>query len=129
MAAYRYITARSTVVERRAAVAPLYADLINNHFFDVASVHCMSTEVHALAFMPHPWPLRAQLSNLNHKGGHAKGDPPQNECGTEGNKVGAPPPVFGGEGCWLNSNLSRILDVDAKKVVVNWSYTAPHRAN
>eukprot|EP00957_Ditylum_brightwellii_P037552 2840301-Ditylum_brightwellii.AAC.1 len=27
--------------------------------------------------MPCPWPLRAWLSNLNHKGGHAKGDPPK----------------------------------------------------
>eukprot|EP00957_Ditylum_brightwellii_P139485 10630462-Ditylum_brightwellii.AAC.1 len=26
--------------------------------------------------MPRPWPLRAWLGNLNHKGGHAKGDPP-----------------------------------------------------
>eukprot|EP00957_Ditylum_brightwellii_P182351 13891856-Ditylum_brightwellii.AAC.1 len=27
--------------------------------------------------MPRPRPLRAWLGNLNHKGGHAKGDPPQ----------------------------------------------------
>eukprot|EP00957_Ditylum_brightwellii_P099719 7596386-Ditylum_brightwellii.AAC.1 len=47
--------------------------------------------------MPRPWPLRAWLSNLNHKGGHAEGDPPKNWCGTEGSKARAPPLVFGGE--------------------------------
>eukprot|EP00957_Ditylum_brightwellii_P038547 2913219-Ditylum_brightwellii.AAC.1 len=31
--------------------------------------------IHAPAFMPHLQPLRAGLGNLNHKGGHAKGDP------------------------------------------------------
>eukprot|EP00957_Ditylum_brightwellii_P061537 4669832-Ditylum_brightwellii.AAC.1 len=33
--------------------------------------------MHAPAFMLHPWPLRALLYNLNHKGGQAKGDPPK----------------------------------------------------
>eukprot|EP00957_Ditylum_brightwellii_P044663 3386193-Ditylum_brightwellii.AAC.1 len=50
--------------------------------------------------MPCPQPPRAQLGNLNHKGGHAKGDLPKNWCGAEGSKAGAPPLVFGGEGHW-----------------------------
>eukprot|EP00957_Ditylum_brightwellii_P118242 9018534-Ditylum_brightwellii.AAC.1 len=33
-------------------------------------------EVHAPVFMPRLRPLIARLSNLNLKGGHAKGDPP-----------------------------------------------------
>eukprot|EP00957_Ditylum_brightwellii_P183047 13942783-Ditylum_brightwellii.AAC.1 len=49
--------------------------------------------------MPCLHPLRTYLGNLNHKGGHAKGDPPKKWCGTEGSKEGAPLPVFGGEGC------------------------------
>eukprot|EP00957_Ditylum_brightwellii_P141731 10798372-Ditylum_brightwellii.AAC.1 len=62
-------------------------------------------EVHDPAFMLHPWSLRAWIDNLNHKEGHAKGDPPQkNRCVTEGSKAGAPPPVFGGEGHRLISD-------------------------
>eukprot|EP00957_Ditylum_brightwellii_P001091 87027-Ditylum_brightwellii.AAC.1 len=34
-------------------------------------------EVHAPAFMPRLQPLRFPLGNLNHKGGHIKGYPPQ----------------------------------------------------
>eukprot|EP00957_Ditylum_brightwellii_P153569 11688247-Ditylum_brightwellii.AAC.1 len=56
-------------------------------------------EVHAPAFMLCSRPLRDWLGNLNHKGCHAKGPPPpQNWCGAEGSKAGAPPPIFGGEG-------------------------------
>eukprot|EP00957_Ditylum_brightwellii_P180502 13749839-Ditylum_brightwellii.AAC.1 len=54
-------------------------------------------EVHAPTFMPHLWPLRAQLGNLNHKVCHAEWDPQKKQCGMEESKVGAPPLVFGGE--------------------------------
>eukprot|EP00957_Ditylum_brightwellii_P011740 886414-Ditylum_brightwellii.AAC.1 len=36
--------------------------------------------------MPHLRPLRARLSNLNHKGGHAKGDPPKKSAAQKGAK-------------------------------------------
>eukprot|EP00957_Ditylum_brightwellii_P198262 15107589-Ditylum_brightwellii.AAC.1 len=38
-------------------------------------------EIHAPAFMLHPWTLRAWLGNLNYKGGHIKGTPPPKKTG------------------------------------------------
>eukprot|EP00957_Ditylum_brightwellii_P210473 15365013-Ditylum_brightwellii.AAC.3 len=45
--------------------------------------------------MPSLWPLRACPQRSPHQRGN-----PQNWCGAERSKAGAPPLVFGGEGRW-----------------------------
>eukprot|EP00957_Ditylum_brightwellii_P126901 9673703-Ditylum_brightwellii.AAC.1 len=55
---------------------PSDGDPVTRPLFDISRTSSHGTNnIHAPAFMPRPRPLRAQFSNLNHKGGHAKGDP------------------------------------------------------
>eukprot|EP00957_Ditylum_brightwellii_P011737 886147-Ditylum_brightwellii.AAC.1 len=52
-------------------------DPVTHPLFDVSHTSSHGTNIHAPAFMPHPRPLMARVGNLNHKGGHAEGDPPK----------------------------------------------------
>eukprot|EP00957_Ditylum_brightwellii_P001605 125415-Ditylum_brightwellii.AAC.1 len=67
------------------------------------SVRRTSTEVHALAFMMLSRPLRALLSNLKHKGGHAEGDHPKKTVWHRREQIRS-----GTSGFWRGRVLARI---------------------
>eukprot|EP00957_Ditylum_brightwellii_P109874 8381239-Ditylum_brightwellii.AAC.1 len=88
-------------------------DLVTHPLFGVSHMSLHGTNIYAPAFMPRLRPLRTWFGNLNYKGDHVKGDPPQNQCGTEGSEAGAPPLAFGEEGCQL------VLHIDEGNATLN----------